>query len=81
MRGRRGRGRAVPPALAPIYHGMRLLATCMRRTPSLPAPCRACPLPPPAGEPKGQTYGGVYQPGPEERGAAEAATYSAPTRE
>lgn len=35
----------------------------------------------PAGEPKGQTYGGVYQPGPEETGTAEAATYSAPTRE
>ncbi len=34
-----------------------------------------------AGEPKGQTYGGVYQPGPEEQGVAEAATYSSPTRE
>ncbi|KAI7836797.1 hypothetical protein COHA_009342 [Chlorella ohadii] len=33
------------------------------------------------GEPKGQTYGGVYQPGPEEQGVAEAATYSSPTRE
>ena len=39
-----------------------------------------CPLPL-AGEPKGQTYGGVYQPGPEEQGVAEAATYSSPTRE
>lgn len=41
-------------------------------------PCNPAPRP---GEPKGQTYGGVYQPGPEERGTAEAATYSAPTRE
>lgn len=47
----------------------------------LPAPVPAQTLPLPAGEPKGQTYGGVYQPGPEERGAAEAATHAGPTRE
>lgn len=34
-----------------------------------------------AGEPKGETYGGVYEATPANRGAAEAAGYSSPTRE
>lgn len=33
------------------------------------------------GEPKGETYGGVYEATPANRGAAEAAGYSSPTRE
>ncbi|KAL4439221.1 hypothetical protein ABPG77_004123 [Micractinium sp. CCAP 211/92] len=32
------------------------------------------------GEPVGETYGGVYQPGAAEKGTAEAATYAYPTR-
>ena len=34
-----------------------------------------------AGEPTGETYGGVYQHTAESRGAAEAATYAYPTKE
>ena len=34
-----------------------------------------------AGEPKGETYGGVYQPTEAQAGSAEAATYAYPTRE